>query len=167
MPEGCLFPVGFILQIQISDLTCRHSRVTVWHRRSPSEHGKAATWRAINRIPTSKPHEASVPQPHSNEANIDNWHRRYANSLWLLNKQAEVLLFSEVCAIGEMVATQNMCVPLGWRRLQRANERARYIHENQAQHALMWLHKWLFLLLMMWALTLRNSRAKTLIMRDK
>lgn len=60
---------------------------------------------------------------------------------------AEVLLFSDVCAICKMEATQNMCVPLGWSVLQRANERARYIHENQARHALLWLHKRLFFLL--------------------
>lgn len=107
-----------------------------------------------------------MPQPHSNEANIDNWHRRYANSLRLHDKRAEVLLFSEVCAIREMVATQNMCMPLGcsvqmnghvtYMKIKHSMLLCDYINESFS-----------FFLLMMWALNLRNSRAKTLIMRDK
>lgn len=107
MLEGCLLPIGLIRQIHISDLTCRHLRMTVWHRRSPASFLLPKRPREGR---SSKAQEAPGLQSHSNGTNIDT----YADSLRRRDKRANGLRFSEVY---EMVATQNMCVPLGWRGL--------------------------------------------------
>lgn len=134
MPEGCLFPVGLILQIRISDLTCRHLRVTAGLLLSAAK----------------RPREGGSIE--SRRANLMRLlcHSHILTRQILIIGTASMLIHSGCTINGPrcFCSLRSARFAKWWlHRTCACLWGARYIYENHAQHALMWLHKWLFFLL--------------------